>query len=137
MSKQRKLRSKLSFDADEAEAADAAPPPPPTSTSGAKKDPSKPKKATLLSFGDDEEPLSTSSSSKAKKKEKVSKFHRGGAAPAPTPGAVDAGAAHKPPAGAKEEGRFTEQFNSSLMHCAAFLSTSSDVCTAERLATCS
>jgi hypothetical protein len=43
--------------------------------------------------------LSTSSSSKAKKKEKVSKFHRAGAAPAPTPAAVDAGAAHKPPAG--------------------------------------
>jgi hypothetical protein len=103
MSKQRKLRSKLSFDADEAEAADAPPPPPPASINSKKESGSKPKKSTLLSFGDDEEPLSTSSKHKAKDKgsAKVSKFSRGAAAvSAPVAAAVvDPGAAHKPTAG--------------------------------------
>lgn len=103
MSKQRKLRSKLSFDADDAEAADAPPPPPPASTSSKKESGSKPKKSTLLSFGDDDEPLSTSSKHKKKDKgsAKVSKFSRGAAAvPAPVAAtAVDPGAAHKPTAG--------------------------------------
>jgi hypothetical protein len=104
MSKQRKLRSKLSFDADEAEAADAPPPPPPASISSKKESSSKPKKSTLLSFGDDEEPLSTSSKHKKKDKgsAKVSKFSRGAAtvsAPVAAAAAVDPGAAHKPTAG--------------------------------------
>jgi len=100
MSKQRKLRSKVSFDADEGDAADAPPPPPPAST--AKKDgSSKPKKSALLSFGDDDEPISTSS--KPKKKDKsaanVSKFHRG-AAVAPAQPAPNAATTHRPPSGA-------------------------------------
>jgi hypothetical protein len=71
MSKQRKLRSKLSFDEDEA--GDAPPPPPPAAS---KKDSSKPKKSSLLSFGDDDEAALTLAKPK-KDKAKVSKFHRG------------------------------------------------------------
>jgi hypothetical protein len=107
MSKQRKLRSKLSFDADDGDAADAPPPPPPSSGASKKDSSSKPKKSALLSFGDDEEPLQTSSS-KHKKKDKIgaagasklSKFSRGTAAVVPA--AVDAGVTHKPTAGAEE-----------------------------------
>jgi len=73
MSKQRKLRNKLSFDEDEA--ADAVPGPPSTST-GHKKEGSKPKTAALLSFGDDEESVVTKPKFK-KDKSTLSKFHRG------------------------------------------------------------
>lgn len=77
MSKQRKLRNKLSFDEDEG--GEDKPPPPPPAEPKPKKDSSKPKKSALLSFGDDEE--SALAPSKAKKdKSKVSKFHRGGIA---------------------------------------------------------
>jgi hypothetical protein len=78
MSKQRKLRNKLSFDEDEA--ADAVPGPPSTSTSH-KKESTKPKTAALLSFGDDEESVVTKPKFK-KDKSTVSKFHRGNVTPA-------------------------------------------------------
>lgn len=108
MSKQRKLRSKLSFDAEEetealGDVAAAAPPPPPPAASKKESSSSKdkPKKSSLLSFGDDEEPLSTSSKSKKKDRSssgKPSKFARGPTPPAAA--AADASAtAHKPPAG--------------------------------------
>lgn len=112
MSQQRKLRSKLSFDVDEAEAGDGPPPPPPAS----KKESSKPKKSTLLSFGDDEEPLATGSKHNKKDKgsAKVSKFHRGSSAsPAPLPAAADQGAAHKPTAGERQT-KLMSSFRSAL-----------------------
>jgi hypothetical protein len=93
MSKQRKLRSKLSFDEDEA--GDAPPPPPPAAS---KKESSKPKKSSLLSFGDDEE-ASLSSSKPKKDKAKVSKFHRANVSSSAGDAAAAAAAPTRPSAG--------------------------------------
>lgn len=93
MSKQRKLRNKLSFDEDEQEGDHPPPPPPPSS----KKESSKPKKSSLLSFGDDDE-AALAPAKAEKEKTKVSKFHRANISSVP---AVDAAAPLRPAAGAK------------------------------------
>jgi hypothetical protein len=95
MSKQRKLRSKLSFDEDEA--GDEPPPPPPAA---GKKDSSKPKKSSLLSFGDDEEG-SLALAKPKKDKAKVSKFHRANISGSTSDGATAAAAASARPSAGK------------------------------------
>eukprot|EP00775_Hariotina_reticulata_P001896 gene1896-2230_t len=85
MSKQRNLRSKLSFDNDEA--TDAVPAPPiniSKQKDSNKKDSTKSKTAALLSFGDDEESVVAKLKSR-KDKSTVSKFHRSNLAAAPAP----------------------------------------------------